>query len=468
MNPLSFPNPSRVPFPRTLALGLATAVAVLLSAASAALAQPTGGIEGTIVFSGIDAPPYPSVRIRIVSTLQPEVIAADFYTPHSSPRFRVEGLATDTYDVELTASCWEGGGRGQVDVTDQMVDLGDLDMSPAASAYTTIKFVGDFNGWDLSTPSMSKVALTTWADTLDLAPDTYNCKFVTDGAYDDPPDYGGDQTVTLDIPGSDITVLPVTNGDETALSLRALVAGKYAFILDESRQVLSVALVGSGPEGVISGSLAFAGLNQAPYPPAVVDLYDASTQPATQYRTVLSDPADGSFRFDTVPDGSYEIQVSTPCFASVSRTGITVAGGEVALGTIALDAAGSDFSRIQLAGSFTDPQWDLGLAPDLVQDPDCVWTVSLDVADPGLVTFKFVTDGAYDGDYGGNEAAVLSAPGTFPVTAGVSGEGTGLKVEFPAAGSWIIKLDERRQDFTVTRATPVRATTWGRLKQAYR
>ena len=61
---------------------------------------------------------------------------------------------------------------------------------PATSRHASIQVVGDFNGWDASTGGMTQVAPLVWEDTLDVAAGRL-LKFLTDGTWDTPYDFGG-------------------------------------------------------------------------------------------------------------------------------------------------------------------------------------------------------------------------------------------------------------------------------------
>jgi hypothetical protein len=194
--------------------------------------------------------------------------------------------------------------------------------------------------------------------------------------------------------------------------------------------------------------VAFAGLSTGPYPQATVDLYQGTA--TTPLATVKSNATTRTFGFQTLPNGTYKVEISSPCFVKETRTGVTVAGANVDLGNVTLAAGVSAFNTIQIVGEFTS--WDPAEAPQMVESPACVWSTTVSVtADmvTGSKFFKFLTDGAFDDpkDYGGDENTLLTLPGTYPVRP-VSGQGTALKVQFAADGSYVFTLDERRQQFT--------------------
>ena len=81
-----------------------------------------------------------------------------------------------------------------------------------------------------------------------VAAGIWSIKFLTDGVYDTPPDYGWDDTVTFDVPGSG-SVRPVS-GPGTNIRISVANSGTYRFILDEQLQRWEIQLVTPAPEVV--------------------------------------------------------------------------------------------------------------------------------------------------------------------------------------------------------------------------
>ncbi len=61
---------------------------------------------------------------------------------------------------------------------------------PANSRYETIQIVGDLNNWSLTQPAMTMVTEGVWEDTLSVAAGCSLMKFVTNGSWDQPLDFG--------------------------------------------------------------------------------------------------------------------------------------------------------------------------------------------------------------------------------------------------------------------------------------
>ena len=51
---------------------------------------------------------------------------------------------------------------------------------------------------------------------------------------------------------------------------------------------------------------------------------------------ITTDPETGAFTFNTVADGTYDLSFAASCFATQTRTGITVAGDTQDVGTVTL------------------------------------------------------------------------------------------------------------------------------------
>ena len=370
-------------------------------------------------------------------------------TAETDSAFVFKGLNGGSYDVVVTAPGYlEGRQNAVAYVKGQILDIGTITLVPGCeSAFTKIQVLGDFNAWSLQIPSMTKLPNCAWIDTVTMQPGTYNFKFVTGGAFDSPLDYGGSESETLPLPGT--YAVKAVSGQGTALKISVLTGGDYVFRLDESNLQFTATLLGTVPTGGISGTVAFAGLSTGPYPQATVDLYQGTA--TTPLATVKSNATTRTFAFQTLPNGTYKVEISSPCFIKETRTGVTVTGANVDLTTVTLAAGTSAFTTIQIVGEFTS--WDPTEAPQMVQSPACVWTATVQVTADMIGApkfFKFLTNGAFDTppDYGGDESTLLTLPGTYSIRP-VSGQGTALKVQFPGAGTYVFTLDERRQQFTV-------------------
>jgi len=415
----------------------------------------SGKLTGLIAF-GDDPVSRPSATVNVFVAGSGTPVA----TTETDSAFVFVGLETGRYDIVVTAAGYQEGRLEGIDfVNGTNQDVGTITLVPGCSSdFTTIQIAGDFNGFNLAdAPFMTQVACV-WTDTLTLSPATYNFKFVTDGSFDNPMDYGGTET-PLTVPGTYPTSL--VQGIGTAITISVLSDGDYEFVLDETVPEFTVRqLGGAAAEGSIVGSVGFTGISGAPLPRASVVLFQAGS--STALISAVSDTNSGAFAFASLPDGAYDVAVSAPCFEAQTRTAIEVSGTEVDLGEIVLAEGASAFTTIQMVGQFTDPPFDLSVSPAMAQDSACSWSATVTL-DPGAYLFKFVTDGVFDDpkDYGGDEQVVLTLPGTF-ATRQVSGQGTALNIEVTSGGEYHFVLDERLQRFEATLEAPLPAPDAGR------
>ena len=204
-----------------------------------------GSISGTLRFDpkqfpDLADPPYPPTTIKVFTGT---FLVDSLQTPRSSNTFEITGLAPGTYTVVADARLFAPVTRADVVVTTSNVDLGDVTLTfDIAELPSQMHLAGDFNGFVLDpTTEMSQTALGVWQfDTsTPITAGTYNLKFVTDGSFDNPTDYGGDESQTLTTPIADQPV-GLVSGFGTALHVQFSADGNYRFILDERRQVFSI------------------------------------------------------------------------------------------------------------------------------------------------------------------------------------------------------------------------------------
>jgi len=110
--------------------------------------------------------------------------------------------------------------------------------------FTTIQVVGDFNGWDTGVPGMIEIEPRVWVDTLSVGSGCHFMKFLTDGVYGTPPDYGTctaeDTTCQVSLVGETCLV----SGAETALGqIDFTDSGVYEFRLNENDATYEITLI---------------------------------------------------------------------------------------------------------------------------------------------------------------------------------------------------------------------------------
>ncbi len=401
-----------------------------------------GFLTGGVDFA--DSPdPRPTATVRVLEN----GVQVPGQVEETTGLFLFAGLATGTYDLALSAP-------GYLDTTlvdiafvnGQNTDVGTVTLRPGCTTtVNTIQIVGQFDPDCVFNPACSSFMTNTegcvWMDTLTVTAGSYLFKFVTNGAFDNPEDYGGTESQVLSAPGTFDTRL--ASGEGTALNVDIPADGDWEFVLDESRLQFTLRLLGDAPGGAINGSVSFQGVTSAPFPRATVQLL--SSPGNMVLRTATSSTETGAYAFELVADGRYNLRAFAACFDTSTVNGIPVSGGPVFVPIPELTPGGSTLTSISLAGDFNG--FDLAANP-MTQDTDCVWTAQVDLA-VGTFNLKFVTNGAFDSppDYGGDETP-LDVPGTHPVSL-VTGIGTAITIVVAEPGSYVFTLDERQSTFSV-------------------
>ena len=206
---------------------------------------PTGGVAGTVSFANLVSPPFPVAHV-VVSQGAVEIASTD--SDPTTRTFSVTGLVAGSYDVTATASCFTPNSVPGVSISGSTVNVGDLALGEGASTFTTIDLVGGFNLFTPGADPMVQTPTCVWTRDRVLAPGVFNMKFLTDGTFDTPPDYGGDESITIDVPGNG-TVRPVS-GPGTAIKISVANGGTYRFVLDERVQRWSAELLPPAPARV--------------------------------------------------------------------------------------------------------------------------------------------------------------------------------------------------------------------------
>lgn len=340
-------------------------------------------------------------------------------------------------------------------------------------AADAIHVIGSFNNWDTglwtSDPGMTRDG-STWRDTLDIGQwhverGYQQFKFVTDRAWDIPPDYclcpsRLDEYTALSGP-----VCLVDYG--LNLQLIAPAAGAYAMTLDETALTFQASLV-EAYAASITGTVT-AGTAQAPgalsAPAATVYVVRAGGNVLAA--SAGADPATGAFAAGPLDGGTYNLYFVAPGYLEAAVLGVVVAdGGTTDVGTVPMQSGcTTQWSAVQVVGDFNG--WNIGTPSMTVNG--CVWEDTLLVA-AGCHYMKFRTNNDWGNDYGTCTAQDPSC--TVPLTGAtclVSGELALGRIQFPATDEYRFVLDELNRTYVIQPlGTPVRTTTWGRLKLRYR
>jgi arabinogalactan endo-1,4-beta-galactosidase len=104
----------------------------------------------------------------------------------------------------------------------------------ASSSHATVAVVGDFNAWTVAAPSMTQVSPCVWTDTLAVTAGCWLFKFVTDGAWDTPLDYGSCDGEHAGCTAGTSGTSCLASGTGTAIGrVPFATSGAYLFRLDE-------------------------------------------------------------------------------------------------------------------------------------------------------------------------------------------------------------------------------------------
>lgn len=200
-----------------------------------------GAIAGTVSFANLTSAPYPLATVSVYSGST----AIDSTTTDPTTRaFSIGNLPAGTYRVLVRASCFTTLELPTVPVAGSTTDVGEVSLSEGASAFTTIDVVGGFNFFAPGADPMVESPPCVWTRDITLPAAVFDIKFLTDGVYDTPPDYGDDTDAVIDIPGGGL-VRPVTGGNNIRIAIAN--PGTYRFVLDERLQRWSATLVTPAP-----------------------------------------------------------------------------------------------------------------------------------------------------------------------------------------------------------------------------
>ncbi|MBI5710742.1 MAG: carboxypeptidase regulatory-like domain-containing protein [Candidatus Eisenbacteria bacterium] len=231
--------------PRTIANVIVTTGAADLGTISFGGGGNTGGIYGIVAFDpttfpDLTSPPFPPA---IVQLYQGTFLVTSDTTSRTSPSFSFSALAAGDYRVVVSSYFFVPAAVDPVTVGTAVETLTTVTLAADFGKLASqIHVAGDFNGFTLAdSTSMSLTSQLKWEYTPShaIAAGTYNMKFVTDGSFDNPTDYGGDESVTIAVPVTDQPV-GLVSGFGTALHVQFAAAGNYRFTLDERRQTFSI------------------------------------------------------------------------------------------------------------------------------------------------------------------------------------------------------------------------------------
>lgn len=324
---------------------------------------------------------------------------------------------------------------------------GGLDDS-CISELQLIQMVGDFTepAWSIpDSPALQLGPGCVWSVVVrfNTAGD-HLFKFVTEGAFDNPQDFGWNEAQALRV-GADNPVLRVS-GTGTGIKLTIPVAGCYLIRLFETELIFRADPT-SCSTGGIRGVVAFENATQPPLPRARVQ----ARQQGIESGADSSSADDGTFEIIGLAAGTYDVRYRAFGYLDTTVTGVAVEESVVEIAPVTLRAGCiSAFDSIQVVGQFTTPPFDLSVSPVMQQVEGCIWEAEVSVA-AGTHLFKLVTNGQFDTppDYGGDEAVTLPIDSTFAVQS-ATGQGTAIRVDFPITAIYSFRLDEAASTLRVS------------------
>lgn len=421
-----------------------------------------GTIAGTVTFE--NPPPSPlKAAVTVLTAGTQTVQAAD--STESNGSFSIGDLPEGSYDVRFAASGYLDSLKTNVQVAaGQTVNIGTIRLAKGCtSAFSKIQVAGNLNtdlygNFDLTkSPELQKVAGCRWETTINtVTAGQHFLKLVTNGAFDNPKDYGGEESNCLTLSAGFISA-PVkqVSGTGTALCINFPEAGNYKFTLDEDALTLRIEKTVVLQGGTLHGEVAFGGTPPRGLHAAVTVLQQGTST------VVAADSATPEFILNGIPAGQYDVKFAAVGYLDTLRSAVIAVGQITELGTVQMRAGcTSAFNKIQIAGNLNTDKYgnfDLTRAPELTKMGGCRWQATVDSVLSGQHFFKLVTNGAFDSppDYGGDESNCLTlTAGTLNTTVRpASGTGTALCVTFPDAGKYKFTLDEAARTLLIEKVT---------------
>jgi len=254
-----------------------------------------------------------------------------------------------------------------------------------------VTIAGEFNNWDMNKHELKKEADGKWRITLDLAPGTYEYKFLQDGDWDKL----NKENRKITVPAKKEVAIPEIIKKEER---------KKTVFEVEAPDANQVELVGS-----------FNNWRRG--------MYFLNKQADGKWRIEL-DLEDGTYKYRFVQDGDYTILNKEDRILNVPE--IQQEKIERSKGTtFEVDAPGA--RRVTIAGEFNN--WDMN-KHELKKEADGKWRITLDLA-PGTYEYKFLQDG--DWDKLNKENRKITVPAGGSSSTGASAKGTIFEVDAPGA-----------------------------------
>jgi hypothetical protein len=412
------------------------------------MVSAAGAITGMITYEN-PPDPLPTSTINVRSAGEPDIVTS----VEGQGSFTITGLETGTYDLEVRAPGYSPKFVTDVSfVNGENIDVGTVHLLPGCSSdFSTIQMIGEFNGWDISTaPHLTQIEGCIWSADIEFDGSSFFFKFITDGNWDNPEDFGSSTQDQVDIPGS-FTAEKVSGGD-TALEAIVAAPGTYTLTLDETQDPVVVTALPAGSGGTtggIKGVLDYQGITGMPAIPARIAVIDGGMQVAS----TTADSLTGAFQIRNLTEDSYTVVISALCYEN-EQIPVVVPNYTVDLGTIPLQPGPSPHNSISLAGSFNG--YDTGAT--MTEAPQCIWSYTPSSPLPvGIYDFLFVTNGVFffPSDYGQTTGIILTVPAGETAASTVElvdGLAT-IRIQVEQEDRYRFVLDERTQRFSVSSAS---------------
>jgi glycosidase len=284
--------------------------------------------------------------------------------------------------------------------------------SHSAPGAAKVSLAGEFNGWsDAANPMTNQDG--TWTLTLNLAPGSYQYKFVVDGAWKQDPNnpeavpdgFGGNNSVLKVGDGGAVAAAPAAPAAVAPKAVAAPAAGGQCAVTfsHSAPGAAKVNLAGefngwsdaanpmTNKDGIWTLTL-----NLAPGSYQYKFVVDGTWTQDPLNPAAVDDGLGGKNSLFKVPAGKDKIEAAASGGDAVGAAGAPGGGdGEMRSVEFAFTPVISGITNVFLAGTFND--WNDSKTPMLDADKDGTYTVKLLLAQ-GTYQYKFVVDGNWKAD----------------------------------------------------------------------
>ncbi len=228
------------------------------------------------------------------------------------------------------------------------------------TSYNSMQLVGDFNLWnldDIEGTGMQLVSDWTWQKLQYFGgqKDSIMFKFVANSSWDiafgtEGADTGlsGYAELLHGGTGNHISAGPITQ------------PGFWKFTFNEQTMYYSISFY-AAPGGAVTGKVSFSNVPAAPFPSALIELFDNTW---AQVTSTQSDTASGNYTLTNIPNGTYSLIASAQGYAPdtisdvvVNNDTATVNISLVKMNNIVVDGNLSDWDTCAVYDTLGDSKW---------------------------------------------------------------------------------------------------------------